>query len=437
MILALIIVSSCNKDPYNIGLDLLPGSDTLNVKMTDTATVIAYSLLQDSVRTDKATTLILGSIMDPVFGKTTASLYSQFSLSATGISFGTDPVLDSLILVLPYYTSYGNTSTLQNVRVTEISEDIHYDSIYYSNKRVGTYVNLLANYTFKPRPTDSVVVGKDTVAPQLRINLNHLTNYLGNKILTAPSSALASGDAFIAFMKGLCVETSPVYAGGALLSFNMSNSASKLVLYYHNSTQDTMSYVYNMPVTGLCAYFNHFDHNKYADASPEFKAQVINHDTAGGKTKLFLQGLGGVWTKVRLPYIKNFTSGGHHIALHNALLVIKNFETDTTLAPPELITIIKRDSLGNISNLIDYDEGAGYYGGTYNKTARTYSFRISRHIQQVLQGVTKNYDLYLMVNNPVVNVLNTQRVVVNGTRPTLPVVSSDRIQLQLIYTKVD
>jgi len=73
---------------------------------------------------------------------------------------------------------------------------------------------------------------------------------------------------------------------------------------------------------------------------------------------LYLQGLGGVWTKIRLPYIKNFTNG-HHIAIHNALLVIKNFETDTTLAPPALITIIKRDSLGNISNLIDYDEGQG------------------------------------------------------------------------------
>src|ERR1035438_9574845 len=99
-----------------------------------------------------------------------------------------------------------------------------------------------------------------------------------------------------------------------------------------------------------------------------------------GKYKIFTQGLGGVWTKVRLPYIKNFYKG-HHIALHNALLVVKDYQTDTTLQPPTLLTIIKRDSVGNISNLIDYDEGAGYYGGTYNKTNRTYSFRITRHLQ--------------------------------------------------------
>jgi hypothetical protein len=191
-----------------------------------------------------------------------------------------------------------------------------------------------------------------------------------------------------------------------------------------------------MPIDAQCAYFNRFDHNKYLDASPDFKNEVLNHDTVNGRNKLFVQGLGGVWTKVRLPYIKNFEKG-HPIAIHAALLIVKDYETDTTLQPPPLLTIIKRDSVGNISNLIDYDEGSAYYGGTYDKTKRTYSFRITRHLQQVILGITKNYDLFIMVNSPTVNVLTPNRVMLNGTRPSLPVVSSDRFQLQIIYTRLE
>lgn len=436
MILVAVMVSSCKKDPYSIGLELLPPTDTLNIRTNDTSTIIAYSLLQDSIRTDKATTGILGSIMDPVFGITTASFYTQFRLSTESPSFGTRPVLDSLVLVLPYAGSYGDVSTIQNVKVYEISEDLHYDSIYYSNKRLQTYNNVLANFSFKPRPTDSLVIDTVKVAPQLRINLNHFSNYLGNKILTAPVSALSTSETFIAFMKGLYLETTPVYNGGALFSFDMYSSVSKLVIYYHNVEGDTALLHFDMPVNAQCAYFNRFDHNKYLDASPDFKNEVLNHDTLTGKNKLFLQGLGGVWTKVRFPYIKNFEKG-HHIAIHNALLVVKDYETDTALQPPPQLNIIKRDSLGKISNLIDYDEGAGYYGGTYNKTQRTYSFRISRHLQEVLLGITYNYDLYLMVNNPIVNSLTPNRVMLNGTKPSLPVVSSDRIKLQITYTRLD
>lgn len=434
MILALAILSSCKKDPYSIGLDLLPPADTLNIRMNDTSTIVAYSLLQDSIRTDKATTGILGSLMDPFFGKTTASFYSQFYLSTEAPSFGTNPLLDSLILILYYTGSYGDVSTIQNVKVYEISEDFFYDSTYYSNKRLQTYSNVLANFSFKPRPSDSLTIAGVKVAPQLRINLNHFSNYLGNKILSAPASALLTSADYVAFMKGLDVETTPLYSGGALLSFDIANSVSKLVIYYHNNEGDSLHF--DMPINAQCAYFNRIDHNKYIDASPDFKKEVLNHDTVTGRNKLFLQGLGGVWTKVRLPYIKNFEKG-HPIAIHDALLVVKNYETDTTLQPPPELTIIKRDSLGNISNLIDYDEGAGYYGGTYNKTKRTYSFRITRHLQQVILGTTKNYDLFIMVNNPTVNVLTPSRVMLNGTRPSLPVVSSDRIQLQIIYTKLE
>ena len=71
-ILLILALFSCKKDPYEIGIDLLPPSDTLNVLTTDTCTVEVFSVRQDSARSDEASSIKLGAMMDPVFGSTTS-----------------------------------------------------------------------------------------------------------------------------------------------------------------------------------------------------------------------------------------------------------------------------------------------------------------------------------------------------------------------------
>jgi hypothetical protein len=428
------VLSACKKDAYKIGLDLLPPSDTLNVLKTDTCSVVAYSVFQDSCRTDKSGTLLLGSLMDPVFGNTTASMYTQFRLTGDLVDFGLNPVLDSLVLMMRYSGSYGDTNTLQNVKVYELNEDLTYDSTYYSDRHPSTYGTLLANKTFAPKPTDSVIVYGVKWMPHLRINLNQFSNYLGNKLISAPSSALTTNQAFLTFFKGLAVETTPVYDKGALLSFNTAGTDSKLVLYYHNSTEDSLSL--DMQINSQCAYFNRIGHRNYIDADPEFKQQVMNHDTSLGRNKIYVQGLAGVWTKIKLPYIKDFEKG-QHIAINDALLIMKNYETDTTLSPPVQLILMKRDTAGTFTNIIDVNEGTSYFGGLYYEKERIYKFRITRHIQQILMGTTENLDLYLMVANPSTSSLNTRRVILNGTGLPSSPLYPDRLQLQIIYTKLD
>ena len=85
--------------------------------------------------------------------------------------------------------------------------------------------------------------------------------------------------------------------------------------------------------------------------------------------------------------------------------------------PPPSLTLMKIDSVNNNSFLIDENEGPEYFGGIYDAECRTYTFRITRYVQSVLQGKAKNSDLYLTVNNPVKSLLNTQRIVLTGTNP--------------------
>ena len=427
------LVSSCKKDPYQVGISLLPPSDTLNVKTSDTASFVAHSVLQDSIRTDETTLSMLGSLMDPVFGSTTAGFYMQYRLSAEAPNFGTNPGLDSIVLMIPYGTIYGDTNALQTLKVYEVSKDFYFDSTYYSNKSVETYGIPLANYTFKPARYDTLTIGGVKTAPHIRINLNQFTNYFGNKILHAPATSLSTNVNFLKFMKGLYIESSRTASGGALLSFDPTTLLSGIVIYFHNAANDSLHF--NIIGNSLCARFNHFDHNNYLNASSGFRQQVLLHDTTLGKNNLFIQGLGGVRVRIRLPFLKTFGKSGK-IAINSATLTIKNAETDTTLQPPVKLTLVIADTAGNVAFLVDETEGTIYAGGYYNTTARTYQFRITRHMQQVVDGKIKNYDMYLMANNPSANILVTNRVMLTGTNPQLPGISADRVKLQVIYTKL-
>ncbi len=433
--LLILAMFSCKKDPYEIGFSLLPPSDTLNVKTTDTCTVEAFSMRQDSVRTDKSSTLIMGSMMDPIFGLTTAGFYAQLRLSSEGADFGKNPVLDSLVLVLFYNGYYGDTLTRQNVKVYEISQDFSYDSLFFSNQSLTTYPTVLADQDFFPRIKDSVKVYKTKLAPHLRINLTRQTNYLGQKILNAPADVLTTNSAFMKFIKGLYVTAKPVSGKGALLNFTVSNGVSKMVVYFHDGNDpQNDSLHYDMVFNEISARFIHVDHNGYLDASPDLKQQILNRDSAQGANKLFLQGMGGVKIKFKFPFIKALGKG-KVIAINDAILQLQNMENDTIYTPPPSLTMIRQDSIGRIGYLIDNNEGSGYFGGTYNTSSRTYFFRLTQHFQKVLQNKYANsFDLYLMVNTPITNITTPNRIMLNGTTSLTPGNNSNRFQLKMTYT---
>ncbi len=434
--LLIIVLFSCKKDPYQIGYDLLPPSDTLNVKTTDTCTVEAFSMRVDSSRTDKTSSLVIGSMNDPWFGKTNTGFYSQVRLIAEGVDFGKNPVLDSLVLTLFYSGVYGDTTyTRQNVKVYEISQDLNYDSTYFSNQRVATYPTLLADQDFTPHPKDSVKVYKDKVAPHLRINLSKQTNYLGRKILEAPADVLASNASFIKFVKGLYVTTTSNNNPGALLNFSVANGISKLVVYYHNGDDpQNDSLHFNLVLNEKCARFVNIDHNGYLDASQDLKQQILNHDSLQGANKLFLQGLGGVKIKLKFPFIKDLEKG-KIIAINDAVLQLKNMETSSTFGPPVALTMIRQDSAGRIGYMVDENEGSAYFGGTYDVASHSYFFRLTQHMQNILQNsYTNHFEVYIMVNTPVISSVIPNRIMLYGTKPLVPGDPKNPFQLKMTYT---
>ena len=127
--LGLIVLNGCKKKEDGIGLNVQPQGDQLNVELIDTASIITYSIKEDSLKSDELDgPSMLGTYVDPYFGKMDASIVSQIRLEAsvdfTLASGSLDSlVIDSVIMYLALQGSFGNLDP-QTFEVYQINEDI-------------------------------------------------------------------------------------------------------------------------------------------------------------------------------------------------------------------------------------------------------------------------------------------------------------------------
>jgi hypothetical protein len=425
-----LLFTTCKKDDNNLGLEIQPPYDKLNVTSTDTTTVIAYSQIVDSVKSDETSVSLLGSLADPVFGTSTASIFTQFRLSSSAFDFGESPVADSLILKLRYKNIYGDTSAAMTIRVFEMAGQIYIDSGYYSNSTVAVKETLIGEKTFVPDLASNVIIGTDTLNPHLRINLSSLTSVLSDKLLNAPADSMASNVSFLNYFYGLYLTAEPANFGGSIIYFDLLSEVSEMVLYYHNNANDSLKFSY--VINSSCARFGSFTHD-YSQGDPAFKAQLIDKDTSLGNNTCYIQALGGVKTYVHFPHIKNYYANGK-IAVNEARLFLKCQETDADLGLATVLILVKKNAEGGYDILGDQLEGAGYFGGYYDKNIHGYWFRITSTIQNLMRSEDPDYGFEVYLSGGAVN---AERVLLNGPDPLDPASFNDRMKLVITYTAVN
>jgi len=430
LIAAIVLLIGCRKDLNEVGIDIQPPGDKLNVLSTDTTLVIASSQLLDSIKTDETSVSLLGSIIDPVFGKSTASFYTQFRLFRTGFSFGTNPVADSLILSLEYANHYGDSATILTVKVFELDERIYIDSSYYSHQTAAVKPTLLAQKTFTPDFKNKVIVGPDTLDPHLRINLGELTTDLMDRLIDIPSDSMATNASFLNYFKGLYLTVEDVTSGGIIIYFDLLSDLSGMKIYYHNDNSDSLSYDY--VINSSTARFGNFVHD-YSLGDPAFRAQVLDNDSSLGQQICYVQALGGVKTNIRFPNIRHFYDDGK-IAVNEARLFLRTYEEDPGLPLAKFLILVTRDSVGGFSLLGEQLEGTTFFGGYYDERSRGYWFRITSTIQELMRSDKPDYgfDLYLSGGS-----VNAERVLLTGTAPQSPADPADRMKLVVTYTRLE
>lgn len=421
-----IVIISCNK-PSVVGLSIQPASDKLNVRYTDTITLATQTIHMDSVRSDNSSANLLGSYVDPVFGKTFASFYAQADLQNFNNSFGTSPVADSMVLFLNYSGYYGDTTTPQAINVYQLNQLLYQDSTYYSNQNFNYINEAIGSAVFYPHPTDSVLVGGIYQAPQVRIKLY---NSVANAILNANTAALATNAGFISFFNGIYIKpaTVSINGKGAILYFDALSVYSGITIYYHNTTSTGLTF--NLVFDGGSATVNHFEHNYQG-----FPVGQALQTPSLAATTLYSQSMGGVETYIDFPYIKHLLDSGK-ISINQAELVVLNSDNSYPyLYPPAANMILYAlDSVGDEISLPDYTI-SNYVVPITN--GNEFDFILNDYIQRVLNdSTTTNFannhitdrGLHLVCSY---DAAQANRIILGGPKnPTAP------MKLKITYTKL-
>lgn len=414
---------SCAKEPDLIGLDLLPPADHLNMGLIDTSSLIAYTIPEDSLRTDELAVNLLGSIADPIFGTTTASIYTQYQLSKNNITFGENPVADSLVLTLTYKGIFGDSLTPKTITVYEIADSLSYDSAYYSTRSIPLLPEIIGQATFVPNLSEADSVGGNFMPPHMRIVL---TPEFANKLITADTNTLKNNANFQKVFKGLYITSAQATTPGtgSILYLNLLDAVSRLKLYYHNTTDTT---TLDFPIGSYSARFNNYNHYEYAGAQPEL-IQQFNGDTTLGAQHLYIQAMAGAKVKLRIPHLKALAAQ-KKMAVTEALLIINVDDTTGAYTVPATIALKKITSDGLYTSLPDEEEGTAFIDGTSN-SGKSYQFRITRYIQdRLLNPDEPDYGLMLFA---VGSSLTGNRVTLKGSETT-----EGKMRLLIYYTLVD
>lgn len=413
-----IIGLSCSKTTEKIGNGLLPENDHLGVYFTDTIDIECHSEVIDSMGTKNLNTLLLGSMVDPVMGRTNAGFVTQLHLSAPNQNFGENPVVDSVVLQLAISGYYGDTTTLQTVHVYELADSLSVNEPYYQVSDPAVKPTDLANsyqYTIQPY-TVGWVVGSDTLTNAvIRIPLD---NSLGQQLMEADTSYYSAADEFKKFFYGLKVCCENVNDGGALCYLSPTlNDVTVLQLYYHNTSDESNGRRYNYYITSADTYFSQFDHD-YTLGAPAFTQQVLEHDTALGQEVLYLQSTGGIRSLIKFPNLQywedSLAETHQHLIINEAKLILpasSQIGDSSVFLAPSTLALLSLNEDGTTSLLQDYYEGSAYYGGSYNASTKSVTFRIGEYMQQVMQGKINSQGIYLSINGAA---YNGQRWIIAG-----------------------
>ncbi len=413
-----LFTTSCKKEKFEknaTGKTVLSDQDLLGLHVIDTTiTIHTYPVIADSVRTDEiANTILLGSYVDPVLGKTEASLFCEFTYVNPLDIIGT-VVFDSIILSFPLEDYYG-TIDPQTFEVYQMSERIFYDSTYYSNSLKNTLSNNI------------IEVGKESITPNLTngfLNIRLDESFGLDLFSQTNTSTFDSKENFKSWFKGLYIKTntSQISNQGSILT--LANVG--LITFYYKNTFPTNNQ--SLPlgqkafqlktIPGETAYFNHYEHD-YTSTTVE---SALN-DASLGNNEFYIKPMGGLNTEVIFPHISNFSST-EGFTVRKAELILPYIDNSTYNSPESLIPLTYNEQGDKIFIV---DQFISNVGGERSVSNKNYVFNITNYVNELILGKQKENKLLIA---PVGASIKANRAVFNGQKS----INDQKIKLKISYT---
>lgn len=447
---------SCDDEPGQVGKDLIQQGETVTLGEDSKFTSKSFTYTDDVIRTDNKgnKTLLLGSYNDTIYGRVTASFAAQFRLQYKP-DFGEEPKADSIFLKMFYKRFYGDTTKNDQLKlkIYELTTDLNPDTKYDSNTDLSTFIGdkpILEHTLQASIDTSKSTTGTiDTSLVTLSIKLG---KDFAKRLMNVPAEDVVDNDKFLKNFKGLYFEIEErTTDGGALIRAkddfrSTSSSPAKyynpyLELYYHNN-KDTVKAAkdaFPYAITNNSAIVSMFKHD-YTQV--ERFNKFLNKDVQD--TVIFIQPTGGLRSKILIDDLDNW-KGKSDFKIDKASIT---FYVDTTLtgyskkagvnsrALPGLLKLEYIDESGNAKPLADSERSSAYTGGTYTMHSNDagkldrieYEFRITHHLQKIINGEIKNQGFYLSNPSPA---YSYNGVVLKGAE------SSRGIKVKVLYSKIE
>ncbi len=394
------LFASCKKDWNQLGSQLVV-SEELELFSFDDQQINISVVKEDSLRSLNSSTSYIGYLNDPYFGNTTASLYTEFRMPSIDVDFGLTAQADSIVLSFDISGYYGDTLSPLTINVREMLETIETTST--DSLDVETIVNIYSTDDFD---VDAQLLNNPQQALQSIVNseLNiNLSNTFAQHFLDADSANFSDNEAFQSFFNGLHITVDQGLENGLLLGLDLMNENSKLTLYYHNESADSLSY--DFQINSSADRMTRWSHDYSAT---EIESALSMENVSLG----YVQGSVGLRTYVELPNLNSFKDSNY--VFHSAELVIPyiSTEVDSIFYSPSKLGLAAVNSNGNLEILTEDQniQGSAYFDGNRNETSQTYTFNIARYIHKVVQeGYTNRLALYVPTS-----VSQPQRLIINN-----------------------
>ena len=410
----------------------------------------------DTIRTDaiRLNSATLGAFTEAKFGTQKTSYVTQVRLNGYTPDFGTNPIIDSAVLVIkPLYaadsvktttvddyiypvglipakkvvsnypiTKYGNTKiggkTTFNIKVNEVTDFLGSNADQIKSNKVVATGGVIGSKVFKGDIT-AIKITKDadnsTVYEReasLRIPLD--STFFQNKILKAPAASLSDAATFIRYFKG--IKLSVLENDGYI--FNFDPNAIAINIYYQKDVvggpiPSREAAVYTLDLGNSNTHFSQISFDRTGTPSATALA-TANQVT--GDPKIYAQGMGGPGIGLRisapdLANIKNLYNNDKIGIVSAKFRIYTDDSWSNKYKKPDYFVVRQKDLSKPIGeqNLNDYlvDLQTLAFTGLYNlvkaydldKNPSYYDIGVTQSVKNIVEKEAKNNDFILNVGN--------------------------------------
>ena len=409
-----VLLAGCRKPETDIGLGLQPDSELLDVVFTDTATVELATFIEDSLRTSRLSTGLVGHVFVPDFCQLNASVATQLRLSATDVNFGPNAVADSMFLQLHYTGDHYGRLTPMAFSVQPLADSLSVSEDLYSNAVVTTTGDEWVSWSAGPlelRPQSDVVLTEDTLPPTLRIPLRL---DVAQTILDLDTTTFDNNAAWFEHLQGLLIQRSET--GGGVVAFDTNSGLSVMRIHYHN---DNDTSAYDFLISPLSARVNLFQH-EYVGAL-DVVAGNPDAEFISGDDNAYVMSASGSKVRLRFPHLESFVdSAGVVPTVLRAQLVVPvdgSFFDKPIPAQEQLFVQVNRADGTLVPTPDDEPTSPVPVGGAYDSQLDAYVFNLTSTVQGLIKGEFDDGDLYIVSNRSGVSVASA---VLRGTEVDNP-----------------